>query len=630
MDTEAERDGRARTRSTRRAVLRAAGATTVGGALAALVGEGAAATAVEPTRPTGRERDAFAVERTDGGAVFPQSVASGGPTPSGVIAWTRLAPAAYEPGTPMAVEVATDGSFSDVIYRGVVPDSAVGPDADYTVKADLDGELVADRHLFYRFVYDGVASPVGRCRTLPEPDASPEELRLAVCSCNNYLHGYFGAFAHVADEEVDYLLHLGDFLYEYAGEGRQPGRDVRLPSGESVAHGLADFRHLHRTYRSDEHLRRALERHTLIHTWDDHEIVNNRWWNYEADAPETESHPRGDDPAFMRRLYVEGIRALSEYVPNRIQYEPAGDGDELAPDAIQEDFRLYRSIRFGDLAELFVTDERLYRSPPPEDAFGRRDTGVPPTDATEDPGRTMLGREQRQWFVNGLVESPATWKLWGNEVLNAALKTTNAGEASFYLNYDAWDGYEHERRHVMGQLRGADVRNVVALTGDMHSYVASYLLEDYESVRQTLRLPEPDERVGVEFMAPGVTSDNLAAAGKLPADETEEAVDLAVRSQNPWVEWFNSSRWGYCTVTVTPDACLYTAYGVDRTIDSADAPKTLLGSYRVPSGSVELREYRRNRLDSLVGDASGVTGGDGDVPPDGPDAFGSPEGGDGL
>jgi alkaline phosphatase D len=611
--------------STRREVLEAAGSATLGGALSALSARDAAAARLVPDSPVESER--FDVERERVTSVFPQSVASGGPTPSGVLLWTRIAPDAYDGETVLGVEVAEDEAFERVAYRGTVPAEEFGPDRDFTVTVDLDGELGADGRYFYRFRYGGDASEVGQCRTLPEPGASPDSLRLAVASCNNYLHGYFGAFGHVAREDADFLLHLGDFIYENAGDG-VGDRSIDLPSGREKAWGLADFRHLYRTYRSDELLQRALRNHTLIHTWDDHEIVNERWWNYETDAPETRNHPRGDDPEFMRQLYVDGIRAYTEYVPVRAKYEPTGreigsenesgsgnevgsenesgnetgegsgtetergDGNEikrgdgnrsLAPDAIKEEFRLYRSFQFGDLAALFVTDERLYRSPPPEaDQWG---VAVSASTAAENPGRTMLGADQHEWFVDGLTESDARWKLWGNEVLAAAFRFVRDGRMR--VNSDAWDGYRTERRRLLSALSEAGVENLVTLTGDMHSYLAGYLLTDYE-----LTASESDRtertRAGVELMAPAISSDNLVAMGEY-SDAASETVSEALRTENPHVEWFDSSHWGYVTVDVGRDELVYSAYAVDRSVDSADAPKELLRQYRVPAGSNELK-----------------------------------------
>ena len=596
----ADRDDARRPESTasRRGVLAATAATSATGALATLFSTGAVAGNADRRR-SGRNDALFEVERTDE-SVYPQSVASGGPTATGAIVWTRVSPAAYERGRPVGLQVTpapdrttpnTEADFSTPATRHFrVPADDLTPEHDHAVSVDLDGELDPDRFYFYRFVHDGDASPVGRLRTLPDPDADPDRLRLACASCNNYLHGYFGAYGHIAREDVDYLVHLGDFVYEYGGEGAQPGRDVRLPSGEDVAHDLADFRTLHRTYRADEHMQSALERHTLVMTWDDHEIVNNRWWNYEDGYPNTASHPYGDDPERMRRLYVEGIRALTEYLPFRVEYDP--DAEEL-----HDRFRLYRSFQFGELAELFVTDERFYRSPPPEDEFGQRDTATPPARETDDPDRTMLGAEQREWFVDGVTGSSATWNVWANSVLNAALKATNLGEqGSFTVNYDAWDGYEHERQHVMGEFRrAANARggplNLVTLTGDMHAYVAAYTKTDYRSAENQSPAPGAEEtRVGVEFMTPAVSSDNLAAQTPTPPEIEEDTVEAAVESQNPHVEWFNWSRHGYTTVEFTDDAAVYTAYEVDRTVDAADAPKRLLRSYRVPEGEVEIEE----------------------------------------
>jgi alkaline phosphatase D len=578
-------------RPTRRDVLKAANAATLGTTLSALSAAEAAAGRLTPESV--ESEGSFEIEREQATEVFPLSVASGGPTPSGVLLWTRLDPDAYDEETPLGVEVAEDEAFETTVYKGTVPPEGFGPERDYAATVDVDGELGSDGHYFYRFVYDGDASEVGRCRTLPKPDADPDSLRLAVASCNNYLHGYFGAFGHVADEDADFLLHLGDFIYEYGGDGIGD-RTIDLPSGHGQAHDLADFRHLYRTYRSDEHLQRALRRHTLVHAWDDHEVVDARWWNYETDAPETYSHPRGRDPAFMRQLYVDAIRAYTEYVPVRATYEPAGgnggdsagEGDddyELPPENVHGNFRLYRSFAFGDLADLFVTDQRLYRSPPPRS----EDDGVevPVETAAENPGRTMLGDDQRRWFLSGMADSDARWKLWANEVLASEFQFVR--DDGRYVNAHAWDGYGRERERVLTSLADAGVENLVALTGDMHSYLAVYLRREYETSSGGDESPSSDEHVGVEFMAPAISSDNLVEMGQLPETATEAFV-AGLEAENPHVEWFDSSHWGYAVVEVGRDELVYSAYAVDRTVDSADAPKELLRRYRVPAGEVKM------------------------------------------
>jgi len=194
--------------------------------------------------------------------------------------------------------------------------------------------------------------------------------------------------------------------------------------------------------------------------------------------------------------------------------------------------------------------------------------------------------------------------VWGNAVLNAALKATNLGEqGSFHVNYDAWDGYEYERQLVMGEFarearsRGTAL-NLVTLTGDMHAYVAAYTKTDYREAERQEPFPGAEEsRVGVEFMSTSVSSDNLSSSTPTPPDVEEDAVEAAVESQNPHVEWFNWSRHGYTTIEFTDDDAVYTAYGVDRTRNSADTPKRLLRSYRVPEGEVELQEFGGSRTD---------------------------------
>lgn len=564
---------------TRREILNAATAATLGGTLSALSAGGAAAERVVPNSSI--EGDGFEVERERATDVFPQSVASGGPTTSGALLWTRLKPNAYDPETPLGVEVAEDESFETTVYQGTIPPEQFGPKRDFTITVDVDGKLSPDNRYHYRFVHDGNASGIGRCRTLPKPDASPDSLMLAVASCNHYLQGYFGAFAHIADEDADFLVHLGDFIYEVGGDGIDD-RSIDLPSDNHKANGLADYRHLYRTYRDDELLQRALREHTLIHTWDDHEVVNDRWWNYEADAPETHSHPRGDDPDFMRQLYVDAIRAYTEYVPVRARYEPE-NGPGLEPDALHENFQLYRSFSFGDLVDLLVTDERLYRSAPP--AAEKKGAAVLAETAIESSGRTMLGDDQRRWFLEELTNSDAHWKLWANQVLAAALRFVSDGEVK--VNSDAWDGYRRERKRILSQVADADVENFVTLTGDLHSYLAAYLQTNYELTAKPSDSAENAPNVGVEFMAPAISSDNLVEMGALPDSGTDTAVS-ALQAGNSHIEWFDSSHWGYAVVDIDREEAVYSAYSVDRSVDSPDAPKKLLRQYRVPSGSVEI------------------------------------------
>ncbi|MBX0294351.1 alkaline phosphatase D family protein [Haloarcula nitratireducens] len=541
------------------------------------------------------DADVFDIDgEGDPDAVFPQSVASGGPTPSGVILWTRVDPERFDAETPLGVQVATDETFGDVVYDGVVTDGERIAAHDYTVKVDVDGRLDPDTEYCYRFVYDGVASRTGRCQTLPRPEDSPDSLRIAVLACQNYLNGYFPALGHVAEEDVDFVVHLGDFIYE-SGDGHfkglgsyeYEGRELSLPSGYDRVRNLDDYRYLHRTYRSDRFLQRALESHTLIAGWDDHEMVNDVYWDSRADAPAGD-HPRGDDPEFMTELVADAMHAWWEYMPARVEYDPNGE-------SLQERFVLWRSLEFGDLVSLSLTDERLFRDPPRE-AIPTPDNVGP---HREPPGRTMLGEEQREWLVDTIADSEAKWTVWADEVLTIPFRL-GSGPLSVYPVQGGWDGYTRERLQVVEAIAAADVENFVTLTGDMHCYVAGYQQTSYPGRVTGGEGVAQGERIGVEFMTPAVTSLNAAEAlhltrglrGRL----TEPLLSKLVAAMNPHIEFFDSHNWGYSVVEFTREDCTYVGYGVDKTVDSMDGDRSVVVAYRVPDGVVNLvdvtDEYR--------------------------------------
>lgn len=587
------------TGTARRSVLKAAAAGSLPAAFSALfTGDGAA------RQRARRQSSSPSVDQTDDGSVFPQSVASGGPTQAGVILWTRISPDRYDPKTSLHVEVAHDRSFDsgDIAYRGTVPADDLGPEFDYTVNVDTDGQLQPNRSYYYRFVYDGVSSRVGQCQTLPDSESQVDSVTFVMATCNDYRDGYYGAYRHIAREDADFMLHLGDFIYESDGDGNYPGREVRLPdnpSGDGNADTLADFRAVWRTYRSDEAMQRALEKHTLIVTMDDHEIINNRYWNYDTEAPETTSHEWGEDPERMRLLTARGLKAFTEYVPARVFYDPTQSVEETAGD-IHDSFRLYHSLQFGDLLELFVSDTRLYRSPPPADEFGQRDVGVPPSRAAADADRTMLGDAQYEWLTDGVSTSDAIWKGWMNSV-HATPLSVAAGPATSELNYDAWGGYQYERDELMDVF--ADTDNVISLTGDLHGYLVSYLLADYESFAEVT--PEgvpPDERAAVEFMTPAISS-STRDDGSIPREVSEEGFDNFVRSNNPHIQWINVSRWGYSKIEFNRTGATYDAYEVDKSDPSPDPEKRVLRRYHVPEGETEIQEYRRLPLQETLTEA---------------------------
>lgn len=523
---------------------------------------------------------------------FPQSVASGGPTQTGVVLWTRIDPAAYIEDESVKLELATDESFTEVVYRGSVDAEHVTPEHDYTINIDLDGMLDSDTYYHYRFTYDGVRSRIGRCHTLPATDESPGSLRLGVLTCQDYQNGYYGAYHHVAEEDLDFLLHVGDFIYESAdgqykglGSRNYPGRELALPSGHDRAWALEDYRYLYSTYRTDRFLQEALERHTIITARDDHEFTNDIYWNDETEAPVGPSHPRGDDPEFMTRLVADAMQAWWEYIPSRVEYDP--DGETFC-----ERYRLWQCFQFGDLVDLVMTDERLYRDPPRRDSF--IPSWVPLVFGHEHPERSMLGTDQREWLFEQFENSTATWTVWSDEVLTIPFKI-GAGPVVVHPSQGGWDGYGYERDLIMDTLADIGISNFVTLTGDMHCYVAGYQQTDYQDVlSHLLDGSATDSRIGVEFMTPAMTSLNvteaLGATDGWVGDVTGRLLSWAVRAQNPHMEFFDSHHWGYSVVEFTREDCTYTAYSVDKTANSPDAEREVVVALRVPEGRVEIEE----------------------------------------
>ena len=509
---------------------------------------------------------------------FPISVASGDPTPTGVILWTRLSERIWRADRTLAFQVSRDPSFRRIVFQGLVDGSVIGPASDFTVKVDLDGNLQPGGVYYYRFIYNGIASRTGRCRTLPPPGAPIEKVKFGVVTCQDYLNGYYGAFAHIAkDSSIDFVVHLGDFIYESGGGSAYPGRRVDLPSGQSRASTLDDFRTLYRTYRSDPLHQLAMEYHTWIVIWDDHETANDCFWDYENDSLGAPNHPFRDDPVRLRQLKFDAQRAWSEYVPARPAFNPlaAHPHDALS---------IFRRFQFGNLVDLVMTDERTYRTPHPCGEGGEagrlftRDC-----DERRSPAASMLGGAQRNWFVDNMTASTALWKVWGNEVFVGALTVGPAGSNQIIANVDAWDGFYAERDYILQTLRNAGLNNLVVLTGDLHTYIASYVKIDYGDRDNT----NPANVVGVELMTPAVTSSNIAQQIGV-RDPPENFLVDAVRGLNPHIAFFNGQDWGYSTVEFKRTHCEYVAYRVDKSVNTFKARRDVLRRLAVPVNTVRM------------------------------------------
>lgn len=464
------------------------------------------------------------------GAVFQHGVASGDPLTDRVILWTRVTRAGVR-SVRVAWVVATDPLLSNVVASGQLDTSFL---RDFTVKLDASG-LQAGTPYYYRFSALGEHSPVGRTRTLPA--GSPEHLRFAVVSCSNHAAGYFNAYRRIAERaDLDAVLHLGDYLYEY---GPNEYGSLRTPEPPNEIVTLSDYRRRHAQYKADADSIEMHRQHPLIAIWDDHETTNDAWRDgAQNHQPETEG-------SWEDRVNV-ALQAYYEWMPVRLP-------DPARPRENQ------RNFRFGDLVELAMLEQRLSaRSqqlpatvPTP---FGN---GFVQTGAFADPARTLLGPQQEAWLAGLLRSTPARWKLLGQGVMFAQLKLQGAPLSQgggVFLNSDQWDGYQPARDRLYEVFKGnashAPVRNCVVLTGDIHSSWAADLSPDPNN--PDLASGGYDSATGngshaVEFVGTSVSSPG--------ANDPSGSTAALLRSINPHFKYINLTQRGYMLVDVTPARC---------------------------------------------------------------------------
>jgi len=541
---------------------------------------------------------------------YPQSVASGDPEPNGIVLWTRLF--TRQRGTArVAYEVALqeDENFRNPVLRGV---AETDRSRDHTVKVQLKRrELRPFREYRYRFIYRGDASRTGRFKTLPGDSQDVSRIRLGYVSCQDYTNGYYTALGYLAREDVDYVIHLGDYIYETvpgeSGNSFQGGgpeeRQFKFPENSQRDDGLTaatlgDYRFAYKKYRSDRDLQRLHESFAVIATWDDHEFTNDSYGAHRSDV---------ENPPEQPRRRANANQAWAEYTPAGVFYNPSID-DPL------EEILIYRSFAFGNLLELVMTDERLYRDPHPCGEATTDKYLTPGCDEVDAPNRTMLGDQQKKVFLDRITLSRRRWKVWGNETMHMQLKLANtflgAGQEAIlpevpqsgrgdgvYVTLDQWDGYQAERREIARRIRDRGTRNFVTITGDIHTFIAGYFKEDYDDP-----VNEPPNAVGTAFVCGSVTSSNLSelalGAGnggignnsRYPA-LTQQAIGQLQTAlnepSNPHLEFFDSSTHGYNLLEVTEEALTCTMKSVS-TIQEPQAELRTLAEFRVPDGRVEI------------------------------------------
>ena len=450
-----------------------------------------------------------------GRRVFLHGVASGDPLHEAVILWTRVTPPDNDlrAAIPVECEIARDDRFQRVIGRAMQIATAA---RDFTIKVDALG-LAPGATYYYRFTALGEASPVGRTRTLP---ITTSRVRLAVASCSNLPWGYFNAYRRIAArEDLDAVLHLGDYIYEYRngtyGDGTAFGR-VPMPDREITT--LEDYRTRHAQYKSDPDLQEAHRVHPWITVWDDHEFANNAW----RDGAQNHNPENGEGTWEDRR--DAAIQSYLEWMPIREQ-------------GMSRQSRIYRAFAFGTLADLIMLDTR----------YVGRDQEAPTrqhVDAIDAPTRSMLGAAQEQWLFGEMQASVAAgtaWQLLGNQIKFAPQSMAGAPSEST----DHWDGYRPARNRIMDFLEGERIRSTVILTGDIHSSWA------YDVARDPWNGYDPRTGRGtmaVELITPAISSPGWGTRepDKAPAREREYL------DARPHLKWVEGVHRGYMVLDATP------------------------------------------------------------------------------
>ncbi|TFV64065.1 UNVERIFIED_ORG: alkaline phosphatase [Bacillus sp. AZ43] len=545
-----------------------------------VAGTGLAVVAVDPGNADLAYADPGAPDlaaAVPGRPAFHHGVASGDPLPDGVLLWTRVTPRpGDDPGTglgpvvPVAWEVATDPRFRDVVRRGT---TQTGPDRDHTIKVEVS-RLEPATDYWYRFRCGQGISAVGRTRTAPAPDARVDRLRMAVVSCANLQAGWFTAYRHLAArDDIDVVVHLGDYFYEY-GPGTYQARDVVIrphdPPHEVLS--LSDYRRRHAQYKLDPDLQALHAAAPWVVTWDDHESANDAWLHG------AQGHTDGAEGAWpSRRAIAE--QAYAEWMP--VRYTAGG--------------RLYRRLTFGRLASLSMLDLRSYRD---------RQPTAPDDPALGEADRTITGVPQMNFLLGSLDDRQVQWKLIGNPVLISPLRFTRtlephvieelsslvgqpipADEQAPY-SLDQWDGYPADRARVVGHLAERRIRDVVFLTGDIHSGWANEIPADPATY------PTTGDSVAVELVCTSVTSDNIDDGMRTAPRTTSLVVERAVQATNPHVKYVDLDSHGYSVLEVTEDGLQMDWYVLaDRTDPYSAAVWST--SRRVRAGSSRVRPAGR-------------------------------------
>ena len=495
--------------------------------------------------------------------IFGYGVASGDPTGTSVVLWTRATPPS-EDGEPVAApgsglgrplqvhwEVARDENFKHVVAKGHVKTSA---DSDHTVKVDVTGLEPYTRY-HYRFESRGERSPVGHTRTAPDVPGEVHALRFALVSCSNYTGGYFTAYRAIAQrDDLDLVLHVGDYIYEYGNGLDRYGPDALIgkrdgtPETETI--DLEGYRLRHALHKADPDAQAAHRALPWITIFDDHEVANNAW------ADGAENH-QADEGAYLARR-AQAMQAYLEWMPFRMP-------DQSVP---HRGTRFFKRFTFGALGDLSILETRQNRSQQvavpgvPFDGFVPIGVSSAIDGAIASPLRHLPEPEQMTWLKDGVAQQGKPWHLLGNQVMVAPVLYPGAALGApglTFVNGDQWDGYAADRASLLGHLAAqpATAGDVVVLTGDIHASFSCEIPVTATPGSATY------SSAAVEFVCPSVTSDGffevLGGTAQLAGQPPEVVVAVtrqaigAAQQLNPWLKFIDGVSHGFVVIDVTPE-----------------------------------------------------------------------------
>ncbi|MSO73054.1 MAG: alkaline phosphatase [Rhodospirillaceae bacterium] len=469
---------------------------------------------------------------------FQLGVACGDPVADGFVIWTRLAPDFFDPmalapeAIPVSWEVAADAAMKKIVSRGTV---LAHPELAHSLHVDVRG-LAPQREYFYRFSSGSAVSRIGRGHTWPTPRVPVERVKFAVASCQHYEQGYFSAYRDMIAQNPDFIVHLGDYIYEISW-----GTTVRhSPVGE--AYTLPEYRLLHALYKSDPDLQAAHAHCPWLFMWDDHELAND----YAKDQAE-----KTLDPVVFQKRRAAAFQAYYEHMPVRASVMPNAEGQSV----------LFQRLNYGDLMEIILPDLRQFRDRIPcqtPETHAGRVVDLAQCPEIDDPARSFMGAAQERWFRDAFGRVESSWNVIAQTLMMVSLDQLPGPAMGIYT--DNWGAYPAAKRRILDLIKSRNMRSVVSLGGDIHSFFAGEIKDDPANMAS--------ETLISEFVGSSITSESY---------NTKKFI--AALSENPHIKFCDDRQRGYMLCSV------------DR--------KTFLTEMRVVD-NVRIRESKCSSLKSFV------------------------------